>query len=414
LSTRYYKLITAAFLILLFFTFWGTELPFQERTTDVEDIAASNIVNQVLYSFLFLVSIICLIPRAKDFSKIIMKEKFLSLFIIWALITVIWSPEPFVSFKRLFQIISISLTFTVFLTYVRNENQVLKYFKYILYPYLILSIAAVFVIPAAIDPEFLSWRGFTAHKNTLGQFGLISVVTCYVIYRSESSFYAKLFAGSMIFISIALLAGSLSSTAILTFLIVIAFGSVLMIDRVFKPLGISRAASVITTSILLLIIVLLVVWVPEIDTLIPQLFGKDSSFSGRTYLWEYIWEEVQKHPLHGTGYQGFWITDSPRITALYTFFVWLPNQSHNGYLDIMNETGMIGLLLFLLILINYLIGLFKLKVSHYWMLIPIIGIITNMQESTFMRPGQFLNTMFIFSYLLLFALWSGVISKTEE
>lgn len=45
------------FIILVFFTLFGTDLPFQESTLDAFETENTNIVNQILYTFLFLSSL---------------------------------------------------------------------------------------------------------------------------------------------------------------------------------------------------------------------------------------------------------------------------------------------------------------------------------------------------------------------
>ena len=85
---------------------------------------------------------------------------------------------------------------------------------------------------------------------------------------------------------------------------------------------------------------------PDIFNTLPSLIGKDITFTGRTYLWAAIWEVIKKHILIGCGFQGYWVISNKDLLELYKNFVWLPNQAHNGYLDILNEIGIVGLVLF--------------------------------------------------------------------
>jgi O-antigen ligase len=377
-------------------------MPFQERIEDIDKTTGSNVINQVLYGSLFIIAVIILIPRKNELFNIIKNEKFLFSFVMLSLLSILWSEQSFITFKRIFQIIAIVLTCISFLLYTDSAQEILKPFKYILYPYLILTLIVVLVIPGAKDPQFHTWRGFTSHKNLLGQVSLLSVIFCYIFYKMGSTAKGKAVAIFMLVLSVALLIGSFSSTSILTFAVLAGIGSLLFVDVIFEPIHIGRTVSFILLASIITIIIGVMLWFPEIQTAIPALFGKDITFSGRTDLWEYLLTEVQLKPLLGSGFSAFWVPESHHIMMLYKAFVWLPGQAHNGYLDILLQTGFVGLGLILLTLINYFIYYFKTAKPHPWVLFVFITIIINFQESTILRPGRMIDVILIFSYLLLF------------
>ena len=68
--------------------------------------------------------------------------------------------------------------------------------------------------------------------------------------------------------------------------------------------------------------------------------------SGRTELWERLWPLVRQSPWLGHGYGGFW---SPRmVTAVAE--QWSPTSAHNGYLDMVLQLGLAGLLIIVIFL----------------------------------------------------------------
>ena len=70
------NLIILNFAVLVFFTFFGTKLPFQE--TDLGETfkrESTNIVNQIVYVFLFLSSMIIVIKRIDTISLFIKRER---------------------------------------------------------------------------------------------------------------------------------------------------------------------------------------------------------------------------------------------------------------------------------------------------------------------------------------------------
>jgi len=197
--------------------------------------------------------------------------------------------------------------------------------------------------------------------------------------------------------------GSTSTTSILALFFFLFLSSLLFIDSIFKPLGIGNAYSVIIVSSFLILFISIVLFSPHLISVIPNAFGKDLTFTGRLDLWIYMLREVNKHLFFGTGFQGFWVMTNVDVLVLYEEFVWIPFQAHNGYIDILNEVGLIGFSFFVLMVDFYFVNLWKIKEKYLWNLLILVILLINFQESNLFRPGIFAGTMFIFSYLTLYA-----------
>ncbi|MEL6496062.1 MAG: O-antigen ligase [Cyanobacteria bacterium J06623_7] len=83
------------------------------------------------------------------------------------------------------------------------------------------------------------------------------------------------------------------------------------------------------------------------DSLLSS-FGRDTTLSGRTYIWGYVWDKIQLKPWLGYGMTAFWnglegpssyIQYAMRIAVIY---------AHNGFLDIWLSIGIVGLGTFLI------------------------------------------------------------------
>ena len=391
-----------SFVVYLVYIFFGTQIPFQEKITDVKDIATANPINQVVVSFLFVVSILTLIPKRRDVFILIKKEKFLSLFLSWCLLSIVWSDFSFVSFKRLFQIIA---TVTISLAGLLNINDsegILKYFKWVLGVYILLSIVSVFAVPGAKDPNFMTWRGLAPTKNHLGQSSLMcTLFWLYAFYTGSGR--GRAIALIMMILSVTLLIGTQSATSILTLFIMSMIGLVFLIDDRFRSLGVGRLFSVMGTIVFMIIAILVLYLGPDLLIAIPAQMGKDTTFSGRTDLWLSILEEVKKHFLRGCGFGAFWVMENIDLQLLYRKFVWLPRQAHLGYLDILNETGLIGFVLFVAEIITYFLNLIHFKGHGVWKWIVMAVLVVNLMETTLFRPNILTGTLFLFSYLATYA-----------
>jgi len=399
---RFFPLLAnATFILYLFFTFFGTALPFREKVSEISDIATSNIVNQIVFTILFLFSVAALLPQIKTAAAILFREKIFTFFLIWALLSIIWSDYSFVSFKRWFQYFT---GFTVGLSVMVHTDfseTLLKRIKYLFYLYVLVSFATIFTIPGATD-SYGIWRGIAPSKNHLGQAALISTLVIFYSVWIEKGF-KRIVPAVMLIMAAGLLAGSQSMTSITTLIVLFFLGTIFYFDNYFRSLNIGRFVSIILIVLVSALFLTVVFYAPDLLESAASSAGRDLTFTGRTELWSDILRETENHWLMGAGFQGFWVVENPHLLALYDIYVWLPNQAHNGYVDIVNELGVIGLFLFILILINYFRQSVKLKLPHYWKWFVIAAVIINFQETTFIRPQIATGVMFVFSYLALFS-----------
>jgi len=412
----YFKIAIFAFMAYLFFMFFGTKMPFQQKITEARLGGSSNIVNQVVYPLIFLLSMVSLFVRRLDAIAIIRKEKLLTIFLIWCLISIVWSYSPLDTAKRFFRTFTLFAVTLSLLVHTTSTKEIMNITKPVLYLYIFLSVIACIVIPGAIDAKFHTWRGFEDTKNGLGSIAVICIILSYYLFRMETG-GKKIIAGVAVVFSLSLLIGARSATSISNFVIVVLFGSLLMLDELFKPLGLGRTASVILYLFVFTMVISFILVYPEIIAIGTESIGKDPTFTGRTDLWTAMLISISHHPLLGTGYQAFWSVSPPSqyLEHIYQLFIWIPNESHNGYIDIANEVGLIGLGIFLMMIIKYFINMRKFKLINPWKWIIIAALIGNMQESYFISFVGIRGSMVLVSYLILFGqLWREDIEANYE
>ena len=390
------------FFLYFFFTLFGTSLPFRAGTRDPSELGTSNIVNQIVFSALFLTALFSLIPKTRDVLAVIKKEKYLIIFLLWCTLSLIWAENSFVVFKRLFQFYTAVVVCFSFLVHSDSVDDVLFTFKVFFSIYMIVSLVSIFTVPGAISRNYHEWQGLANNKNNLGKNSLISTLIWIYALSNDKTLKSQLFSLFMLMVSLFLLIGANSLTSISALLFLILVWSLFAVDKVFKPLGLRRTITILVLMCLGILTVITLIYSKEIIAAILALAGKKLTLTGRTDLWADIMVEVKRHLLFGCGYKGFWIVDSPKILEVYETYIWLPRQSHNGYLDILNETGLIGLLSFLAIIINYFVTLSKYKIKTFWMWFIIVALIENFTESVLINPGGVVTLMFLYPYLALF------------
>ncbi len=81
---------------------------------------------------------------------------------------------------------------------------------------------------------------------------------------------------------------------------------------------------------------------------IAALFGKDLTLTGRTNFWPFIIDKIWKSPWLGYGFGAFWQGLEGPSADIWYASGWKPPNSHNGYLDLLLELGLIGLSIYLI------------------------------------------------------------------
>jgi len=195
-------------------------------------------------------------------------------------------------------------------------------------------------------------------------------------------------------------------TSIVTFLILLFLFAIARIDRALSSLRIGKFflfVSIFGCLTLLIIVFFLgftAIIIPAFESI-----GKDITFTGRTDLWIDLIRLAKEHLILGYGIGGFWVLDPYNVDLfnLYDEYVWLPNEAHCGYLDIFIQLGIVGLLIFVLMLASYFRNLVKTGRAPFGFWLMVAALILNLQESTFLFPRVLTGEIFLFAYLSLYS-----------
>jgi exopolysaccharide production protein ExoQ len=280
--------------------------------------------------------------------------------------------------------------------------------------FVLLSIFAITVTPAlGITP--LGWRGIAAHKNEFGQ--VIGLAILFALYAIALPGGSRVLLKSIVVIGLAvILMFSESATATIAVVGAILTSSALMISTFVRLAGSWRP--MIIAGLLLAVIAIglgaLFGSLPTPNDIYIGLlatFDKSTTFTGRMGIWQLILNESIYHsPWIGSGYGGFWVG----LDSISGYFArkgagLYPGQSHNGYIDIYNDLGYIGLGLALAVIASHAYRIARLLISqhqearfHFALLIFVLVI--NIGESTLFRTTQFLSVVLVASLIRVVAL----------
>lgn len=403
--------------LLIYITFFTTKIPFDPANYgDIFAEETTDIKNQIVYLFLFLSSIVILSQSFNKVISLIKSEKYLSLFIFLCLISAFWSDYSLLSIKRSFQLFVIFIVIVEALVII-EPNTLLKQLKMVVSIYLFFNLYAGRFVPAATDPIFQTWRGIEIQKNHLAQTSIYCLLSSIVFFSFNKKLFAKIFDSLLIFISVLLIYKAHSSTAILVLAMIVFVGFIFQIESIFSKFGYGRSLLILIFVFILGFTLIFLIFSSEIFELIPGYFGKDMTLSGRSDIWKFVWNDIEKRLLLGYGFATYWIMGSARLEIFADIFEGFQvNQAHNGFIEIMLQLGIMGVISFIILLVAYGFRMFKVN-SNLAILIFVAILTLNYTESALFKVGFGVTTFyFMATYLGLSLFYFKIkdVHKSED
>lgn len=325
---------------------------------------------------------------------------FLLLSLGWIFASILWSGYPDISLRRAIKIAGMGLVVFGFFLYDWTPMAPIRALRLSCAILIFASIVFVIVMPlhgvhqGYLEPNLKgAWRGVTTHKNALGILGALSAMLWAHAWASRDAPWTRCLA--VLVATFVCLVGSRSTTGLVT---AVFTGSLVAYLLAAPPWmrSLSFIGGAAAAVIGLLCTVFVFTGIPTPSEAIAAAtggVGKDAGFTGRDLIWGAVLEEVKKHPWIGTGYNAFWVSQdlsSPSADVIRTIN-FAPLQAHNGYLEILNELGVIGLFLlfgFLIYQFWQLARLYPLdrRVASFGIGYMVYDLLLNISEANFLRP----------------------------
>ena len=311
----------------------------------------SNLISKIIWYGIQAATIVIVAAYRNRIIRIVIKEKLLWILIALALASVLWSDQPRATLGSNQNLICLTLFGVYFATRYSLKEQ-LHLLAWALGIGAVLSLLFVIALPSygimgrgsVITAETIShagtWQGIYGHKNVLARIMVLSTVV-FLLFATSSRKYCWL-AWAGFCLSIGLILGSTSKSSliiVLTIMAVLPFYKALRWNyTVALPFFIT--ASLVGGSVAMLL-------VDNAETILGT-FGRDLTLTGRTDLWAAVFEKIWQRPWLGYGYGGFWRGLGGESADVWGVVRWEAPHSHNGFLDLWLDLGLLGLLTFAL------------------------------------------------------------------
>lgn len=316
-----------------------------------ESFQEGNPVNRTVSLILLMLGIAILLSRSFRWRDFFLRNRVLTAYLLFALISVVWSDFPSAAFRKWFRDLAVYVMVLVIL----SESQplislgvLLRRLGYLLIPLSIVFIKYFPTLARQYDPYTgdVTYCGATTSKNMLGELCLVcglyflwDIVVRWSNRTNRRDKQVILVNAAMIGMVVWLIVTCNSATSQAC----LAIGSVLILAAHTRAVRRKPVKLTVIVPIVFLVYALLFFGM-GMSTKFAQMVGR-TSLSGRTDIWQIVLSQ-HTNPLLGTGYESFWL--GPRLQQVWAAGMGELNEAHNGYLEVYLNLGYAGLALLLL------------------------------------------------------------------
>ena len=267
--------------------------------------------------------------------------------LLWAVValaflSVLWSDVPAFAFRRCLNMAATS-GLGLYLVCRYSPRQLLRLLGWAFVVAIVCSVLVIVFVPdIGIDSALTdyAWKGIFVQKNTLGRFMALGVLVFLFLAVEDKAHRWGYGALSVLCACIVFASRSATSALAVPILLSLMWLFALSRQRSFRFVFASMAFAVIGITCALAL------FVDPSDLF--AVAGRDATLSGRMEIWSAVLPKIMAHPWLGYGYSSFWLGMESQASAdLWSILHWPVPHSHNGFLDLTEELGVVGLGLFL-------------------------------------------------------------------
>ncbi|MFZ2099956.1 MAG: O-antigen ligase family protein [Oricola sp.] len=371
--------------------------------TDINIAAAqSNPLNQLFWILTLAVAVVAAWRNFRNIGRFLSDPVFVLVlcYLAFAALSVFWSPVPGIAFRRLALQVIVVLALGISIGLADDRDAMLDRVLAVFAVTVIINAVAVVLMP----PGPIGHEGIYEHKNSLGAAMAFAVLFCMYGAAVKRGWLRAFFVVLVVAAYFALVLSKSKTSLGLAVLLPLGVWLTVAITR---PLRMNAALFVLFALALGLAawFYFSVLMDFGFDDLSMLLFD-DTTFTGRTVIWQFVLDVIGRSPLIGQGYASFWGIGAGSIVEREApGFVAALLQAHNGYLDVLLETGVVGLTFLLATIIAALFSAARSADSHpalCWLSMTLVltGVSHNMLESSWFRGYSLIWMLFLFAALL--------------
>jgi exopolysaccharide production protein ExoQ len=301
-------------------------------------------IDAVAFSLLIAAGAFVLLRRKVDWGRLLVENKWICLYFFYCGLSIAWSDNSLVSFKRFIKELGNLIMVLVILTEKRPYEAVGVILRRLIFLWLPLSVLFIRYYPELGRGYTIAggqmFTGIGHQKNDLGSMCLISGIYfawIFLLKREEGFNWGKRINISnfiLIGMVIWLLNMSQSATSLACLVVAVGLFFVSSIKSIERKPGRIIVLMMVAASIFFVLDETL-----DVGDIVIKALGRDESLTTRVPAWKLL-EEVYTNPIVGTGFMSFW--SGERLYRVWAKLGSTIIQAHNGYLEQYLNLGYIG------------------------------------------------------------------------
>jgi len=319
----------------------------------------------------------------KSYYSVLKSNLLLIIITALAVLSFLWSVQPMHTLVRAFALVIVT-AFGVLIAVRLKTDEILRLFYLVALIAAIVGLIYITLLPDLgihRDHHYGSFRGTFGHRNQFGRVMALGIASIIALKLYGGYISNKMKISFMIFCGLLLLSQSATSI-LLGALIGLTYVGLIFLKKVRT----NKYVLYLYPAILLVMFSgILILNFEDILTALDR----SPTLTGRVPFWfnalsllfdQNIWI--------GFGYDAFF--NDPSIASL--FVGWMPSSAHNGFLQLVLDLGLIGLVVMLLIFIRIFIKITQFSVlnkKHLWgFIILVYVLITNIPEAHLLNHSR--------------------------
>lgn len=276
----------------------------------------------------------------------------LGLTLLWFWLSLIWAIDPDIAIRRL--LLTTMIVLTVFsMVDILGYARTILIFREMMILILVANFLSVILLPSVgihqqldvegfgLDPELVgNWKGLLTQKNFAGAVCALTIIVFLFDARSIKTWIRW----AVIIASAFFLFKTHAKTSLGMIFLAIGTG---WLFQAYNPRFRPLLLPALLGALLVIVGLAIAFW-----TDVEAVFSRPDAFTGRVHIWSTLIAYWKDHWLLGSGYGSFWNIGGNRTPIFHyvreTDWVALVAIGHNGYVDLLAQTGLPGLVLVIL------------------------------------------------------------------
>ncbi len=340
-------------------------------------------------------------PHWRMLLATFVREPLIAFLPLLAIFSVAWSQEPLTTFRKGLWLL-VSTFFAIYLSRAMAPRQLARQLMFVgtvgAVASVLFCLALTSVAVDHLGQNAGSWQGIYPQKNSFGM-AMVFLLTP-VFLPSEATGIRRVHRVLYAILLLFLIGMSQSRTSWGVAIFYIGLMAILRLIGKFPRVQ-SVLVAFLAVSVVLGVAIVAYSHFDEVITLM----GRDSTLSGRTIIWSAVMNAINKRPLLGYGYEGFWIGFHGEAVNVVLTAHFSLTHAHDGFLNLWLDLGVVGLVGFLLMLLpaikNTLIafGPGRSPFVDWYIGLIFITLIYNVDESFLLRNMDLMWILFLVACL---------------